>query len=80
MMDAMERWRTERVTAAIYDVGVKHNSAARVSRWSPTPTASKTETVSLPGNYVTVAFLAVSPAHPCCHSVWQRSIVGLSER
>jgi len=28
------------------------------SRWPPTPIASKIETHSLPGNYVTVTFLA----------------------
>src|ERR1700732_1486266 len=38
------------------------------SRCPPTPIPSKAETQSLPANYVTVTFLAVSPAHPRCHS------------
>jgi hypothetical protein len=40
--------------------------------WPPTPTVTKTETHSLPGNYVTVTFLAGSPVHPCCHSACAR--------
>jgi hypothetical protein len=32
------------------------------SRWPPTPIVTKTENHSHPGNYVTVTFLAVSPA------------------
>ena len=30
MTDVTEKWRSERVTAAIYDAGVKHASVARV--------------------------------------------------
>jgi hypothetical protein len=30
MIDVTERWRSERVTAAIYDVGVKHDRVAMV--------------------------------------------------
>jgi ubiquinone/menaquinone biosynthesis C-methylase UbiE len=34
MVDVTERWRSERVTAAIYDAGVKHDSVARVGAWA----------------------------------------------
>jgi ubiquinone/menaquinone biosynthesis C-methylase UbiE len=34
MIDVTERWRSERVTAAIYDAGVKHESVARVGAWA----------------------------------------------
>jgi hypothetical protein len=34
MIDVTERWRSERVTAAIYDAGVKHDSVARVGAWA----------------------------------------------
>ena len=34
MSDVTERWRSERVTAAIYDAGVKHDSVARVGAWA----------------------------------------------
>jgi hypothetical protein len=37
-----------------------HHRRHFASRWPPTPIASKTETHSPPGNYVTVTFLAVS--------------------
>jgi ubiquinone/menaquinone biosynthesis C-methylase UbiE len=34
MSDVTERWRTERVTAAIYDAGVKHDRVATVGAWA----------------------------------------------
>jgi ubiquinone/menaquinone biosynthesis C-methylase UbiE len=34
MIDVTERWRSERVMAAIYDAGVKHASLARVGAWA----------------------------------------------
>jgi ubiquinone/menaquinone biosynthesis C-methylase UbiE len=34
MIDVTEKWRSERVTAAIYDAGVKHASVARVGAWA----------------------------------------------
>jgi ubiquinone/menaquinone biosynthesis C-methylase UbiE len=34
MIDVTERWRSERVTAAIYDAGVKHDRVARVGAWA----------------------------------------------
>jgi ubiquinone/menaquinone biosynthesis C-methylase UbiE len=34
MIDVTERWRSERVTAAIYDAGVKHASVAGVGAWA----------------------------------------------
>ena len=34
MTDVTEKWRSERVTAAIYDAGVKHASVARVGAWA----------------------------------------------
>jgi ubiquinone/menaquinone biosynthesis C-methylase UbiE len=34
MIDVTERWRSERVTAAIYDAGVKHENVARVGAWA----------------------------------------------
>jgi SAM-dependent methyltransferase len=34
MTDVTERWRSERVTAAIYDAGVKHDGVARVGAWA----------------------------------------------
>jgi ubiquinone/menaquinone biosynthesis C-methylase UbiE len=34
MTDVTERWRSERVTAAIYDAGVKHDSVARIGAWA----------------------------------------------
>src|SRR6202035_3465954 len=34
MADVTEKWRSERVTAAIYDAGVKHDSVARVGAWA----------------------------------------------
>jgi ubiquinone/menaquinone biosynthesis C-methylase UbiE len=34
MADVTERWRSERVTAAIYAAGVKHDSVARVGAWA----------------------------------------------
>src|SRR6202048_2824661 len=34
MSDVTEKWRSERVTAAIYDAGVQHASVARVGAWA----------------------------------------------
>lgn len=34
MTDVTERWRTERLTAAIYDLGAKHDSVATVGAWA----------------------------------------------
>jgi ubiquinone/menaquinone biosynthesis C-methylase UbiE len=34
MMDVTERWRSERVAAAIYDIGVKHDRVAMVGAWT----------------------------------------------
>jgi ubiquinone/menaquinone biosynthesis C-methylase UbiE len=34
MSDVTEKWRTERVTAALYDAGVKHDSLARLGAWA----------------------------------------------
>ena len=34
MADVTEKWRSERVTAALYDAGVKHASIARVGAWA----------------------------------------------
>ena len=34
MSDVTERWRSERVTAALYDAGVKHDSVATVGAWA----------------------------------------------
>jgi ubiquinone/menaquinone biosynthesis C-methylase UbiE len=34
MIDVTERWRSERVMAAIYDAGVKHDRVARVGAWA----------------------------------------------
>jgi ubiquinone/menaquinone biosynthesis C-methylase UbiE len=34
MIDVTEKWRTERVTVAIYDAGVKHASVARIGAWA----------------------------------------------
>lgn len=34
MTDVTERWRSQRLTAAIYDAGVKHTSVARVGAWA----------------------------------------------
>jgi ubiquinone/menaquinone biosynthesis C-methylase UbiE len=34
MTDVTERWRTERVTAAVYDAGVKHDRVAMVGAWA----------------------------------------------
>ena len=34
MGDVTERWRSERVTAALYDAGVKHDNVATVGAWA----------------------------------------------
>jgi len=34
MSDVTEKWRSERVTAALYDAGVQHASVARVGAWA----------------------------------------------
>ncbi|MDT5105970.1 MAG: hypothetical protein QOI25_3483 [Mycobacterium sp.] len=34
MPDVTERWRSERLVAAIYDAGVKHDGVARVGAWA----------------------------------------------
>jgi hypothetical protein len=34
MADVTEKWRSERVTAALYGAGVKHDSVARVGAWA----------------------------------------------
>jgi ubiquinone/menaquinone biosynthesis C-methylase UbiE len=34
MTDVTEKWRSERLTAALYDAGVKHDSVARVGAWA----------------------------------------------
>jgi ubiquinone/menaquinone biosynthesis C-methylase UbiE len=34
MSDVTERWRSERVIAAVYDAGVKHDRVARVGAWA----------------------------------------------
>ena len=34
MTDVTEKWRSERVTAALYDAGVKHASVARLGAWA----------------------------------------------
>jgi ubiquinone/menaquinone biosynthesis C-methylase UbiE len=34
MTDVTEKWRSERVTAALYDAGVKHASVAMVGAWA----------------------------------------------
>src|SRR6201995_2948738 len=34
MADVTEKWRSERVTAALYDAGVKHDSVARLGAWA----------------------------------------------
>ena len=34
MRDVTERWRTERVMAAMYDIGVKHDRVALVGAWA----------------------------------------------
>jgi ubiquinone/menaquinone biosynthesis C-methylase UbiE len=34
MTDVTEKWRTERVTAALYDAGVQHASVARIGAWA----------------------------------------------
>jgi SAM-dependent methyltransferase len=34
MVGVTERWRSDRVTAAIYDAGVKHDCVARVGAWA----------------------------------------------
>jgi ubiquinone/menaquinone biosynthesis C-methylase UbiE len=34
MTDVTEKWRSERVTAAIYDAGVKHDRVAMVGAWA----------------------------------------------
>ncbi|BBZ48917.1 MULTISPECIES: class I SAM-dependent methyltransferase [Mycobacterium] len=34
MTDVTEKWRSDRVTAAIYDAGVKHDSVARLGAWA----------------------------------------------
>ena len=34
MTDVTERWRTERVMAAMYDAGVKHDRVAMVGAWA----------------------------------------------
>jgi ubiquinone/menaquinone biosynthesis C-methylase UbiE len=33
MSDVTEKWRSERLTAAIYDAGVQHDSVARIGAW-----------------------------------------------
>src|SRR3984885_11071688 len=33
MADVTEKWRSERLTAALYDAGVKHDSVARIGPW-----------------------------------------------
>ena len=34
MSDVTEKWRSERVTAALYDAGVQHASIARIGAWA----------------------------------------------
>jgi ubiquinone/menaquinone biosynthesis C-methylase UbiE len=34
MNDVTEKWRSERVTAALYDAGVQHASVARIGAWA----------------------------------------------
>jgi|tagenome__1003787_1003787.scaffolds.fasta_scaffold20611692_2 ubiquinone/menaquinone biosynthesis C-methylase UbiE len=34
MIDVTERWRTERVMAAVYDAGVKHDRVAMIGAWA----------------------------------------------
>jgi ubiquinone/menaquinone biosynthesis C-methylase UbiE len=34
MTDVTEKWRSERVTAALYDAGVKHDRVARLGAWA----------------------------------------------
>ena len=34
MSDVTERWRSERVMAAMYDAGVKHDRVAMVGAWA----------------------------------------------
>jgi ubiquinone/menaquinone biosynthesis C-methylase UbiE len=34
MSDVTEKWRTERVTAALYDAGVQHTTVARAGAWA----------------------------------------------
>jgi ubiquinone/menaquinone biosynthesis C-methylase UbiE len=34
MADVTEKWRSERLTAALYDAGVRHDSVARVGAWA----------------------------------------------
>jgi ubiquinone/menaquinone biosynthesis C-methylase UbiE len=34
MTDVTEKWRSERVTAALYDAGVQHASIARIGAWA----------------------------------------------
>src|ERR1700761_7279988 len=34
MADVTEKWRSERLTAALYDAGVKHDSVARIGAWA----------------------------------------------
>jgi len=34
MADVTEKWRSERLTAALYDAGVQHDSVARVGAWA----------------------------------------------
>jgi ubiquinone/menaquinone biosynthesis C-methylase UbiE len=34
MADVTEKWRSERVTAALYDAGVKHDRVARLGAWA----------------------------------------------
>ena len=34
MSDVTEKWRSQRVTAALYDAGVQHASVARLGAWA----------------------------------------------
>jgi len=34
MTNVTQKWRSQRVTAALYDAGVKHDSVARIGAWA----------------------------------------------
>jgi hypothetical protein len=55
MADVTEKWRSERLTAALYDAGVKHATVARIGAWAMWGT-------DLRGMFTDIARLADTPA------------------
>ena len=64
LFDCREIWAVRRRRGIWSESGPVLWRRHLASRWPPTPIASKTETVSLPGNYVTVTFLDLSNENP----------------